>query len=165
MDMIPLFYNELDQEAETTRKFLTLVTDDKFDWKPHEKSMSLKELSVHIGEIPGWIDTALSKDVLDFADGYEPAPVQNSDDLLELLEQSVKRSKAALDKADEDDLLPDWTMRNGDQVLMVMPKHEVIRHSLNQLTHHRAQLGVYLRQLDIPIPGSYGPSADEQGFN
>lgn len=165
MKLIPLFTNELEQEAQTTRKFLKLVPEDKFDWKPHEKSMSLKELSVHIAEIPGWIETALSKDVLDFADNdYEPTPVENSDDLLELLDQSVQKSNTALDEADEEDLLPDWTMRNGDQVLMVMPKHAVIRHSLNQITHHRAQLGVYLRLLDIPIPGSYGPSADEQNF-
>lgn len=164
MKLIPLFSNELEQEAETTQKFLKLVPDDKFNWKPHEKNMSLQELTVHIAEIPGWIETALNKDLLDFSDGYKPTPVKNSDDLLELLEQSVQKSKAALDEADEDDLLPDWTMRDGDQVLMVIPKHEVIRHSLNQLTHHRAQLGVYLRLLDIPIPGSYGPSADEQSF-
>lgn len=165
MELIPIFKNELEQEVETTRKFLKLVPDDKFDWKPHEKSMSLKELTVHIAEIPGWIETALTTDVLDFADSdYEPTPIENADDLLELLEQSVQKSKAALDEADEDDLLPDWTMRNGDQVLMVLPKHGIIRHSLNQITHHRAQLGVYLRLLDIPIPGSYGPSADEQSF-
>lgn len=164
MELIPIFKDELKQEAETTRKFLKLVPDDKFDWKPHEKSMSIKEVTVHIAEIPGWIETALNKDVLDFADGYEPTPVESSKDLLELLEQSVRKSQVALDEADADDLLPDWTMRNGDQVLMVMPKHEIIRHSLSQLTHHRAQLGVYLRLLDIPIPGSYGPSADEQSF-
>lgn len=164
MKLIPLFSKELKEEAQTTRKFLKRVPEDKFDWKPHEKSMSLKELTVHIAEIPGWIETALNKDVLDFSDGYEPTPVENSDDLLELLEESVQKSNAALNEADEDDLLPNWTMRNGDQVLMVMPKHEVIRHSLSQLTHHRAQLGVYLRLLDIPIPGSYGPSADDQSF-
>jgi uncharacterized damage-inducible protein DinB len=164
MELIPIFEQELEQEAETTRKFLKLIPDDKFDWKPHEKSMSLKELTVHIAEIPGWIESALARDVLDFANGYEPTPVENTDDLLELLNASVEKSKKALDEADEEDLLPDWTMKNGDQVLMVMPKHEVIRHSLSQLTHHRAQLGVYLRLLDIPIPGSYGPSADEQNF-
>lgn len=164
MELIPIFEKELKQEAETSRKFLKLVPPEKFDWKPHEKSMSLKALSVHIGEIPGWIEMALARDVLDFADGYEPTPVENTDQLLELLEKSVQNSQKALEDAGEEDLLPDWTMQNGDQVLMVMPKHEVIRHSLNQLTHHRAQLGVYLRLLDIPIPGSYGPSADEQSF-
>lgn len=164
MELIPIFSNELEQEAEITQKFFELVPEDKFDWKPHEKSMSLKELTVHIADIPGWIETSLSKDALDFSDGYEPTPVENSGDLLEALEQSVQKSKAALDEADKKDLLSDWTMRNGDEVLMVMPKHEVIRHSLSQITHHRAQLGVYLRLLDIPIPGSYGPSADDQSF-
>lgn len=164
MELIPLFSNELEQEAKTTQKFLKIVPDDQFSWSPHEKSMSLKDLAVHIAEIPGWIETALNQDMLDFSDGYKPTPVENSDDLIELLEQSVQKSQKALNGASEDDLLPDWTMKNGDQVLMVMPKHAVIRHSLNQITHHRAQLGVYLRLLDIPIPGSYGPSADEQSF-
>ncbi|GAA5521369.1 DinB family protein [Aliifodinibius salicampi] len=164
MELVPLFSNELEQEAETTQKFLKLVPDEKFDWNPHQKSMTLKELTVHIAEIPGWIETVLNQDVLDFADGYEPTPVENSNDLIELLEQSVQKSKEALNGASEDDLLPDWTMKNGDQILMVMPRHEIIRHSLSQIIHHRAQLGVYLRLLDIPIPGSYGPSADEQSF-
>jgi uncharacterized damage-inducible protein DinB len=164
MDLIPIFSKELEQEAQTTRKFLKLIPADKFNWKPHKKSMSLKQLSVHIAEIPAWIENALNTSGMDFADGYEPTPISDTDALQSLLEESVQKSKAALDEADEEDLLPDWTMRNGDQVLMVMPKHTVIRHSLNQLTHHRAQLGVYLRLLDIPVPGSYGPSADEQSF-
>src|SRR5699024_1864844 len=164
MKLIRIFSSELEQEAETTRKFLALVPTEKFDWKPHEKSMSIKELSVHIAEIPGWIESALTTDGINFADGYEPTPIENTQQLLELLEKSVQKSEAALDSADEEDLLPDWTMRNGDQVLMEMPKHAVIRHAFNQITHHRAQLGVYLRLLDIAIPGSYGPSADEQSF-
>ena len=164
MELIPLFSTELEQETETTRKFLELVPTEKLDWKPHEKSMTLKELSVHIAEIPGWVETGLTTDGINFSGGYEPTPVENTDDLVKLLEQSVQKSNTALGNADEDDLLPDWTMKNGDQVLMVMPKYAVIRHALNQLTHHRAQLGVYLRLLDIPIPGSYGPSADEQSF-
>lgn len=163
MELIPLFTSELEQEAETTRKFLKLVPEDKFDWKPHEKSMSLKDLSVHIAEIPGWIESALHTSGMNFAD-YEPTSIGDTGELQSLHDESVRKSKTALEDADEEDLLPDWTMRDGDQELGVMPKHTVIRHSLNQLTHHRAQLGVYLRLLDIPIPGSYGPSADEQSF-
>jgi uncharacterized damage-inducible protein DinB len=164
MKLIRLFSNELKQEAATTRKFLELVPDEKFDWKPHEKSMTMNELSAHIAEIPGWIENALTTNGIDFSGEYEPTLVKNSQELMELLEKSVQEAMEALDKADVEDLLPDWTMKNGDQVLMVMPKHAVIRHSLSQLTHHRAQLGVYLRLLDIPIPGSYGPSADDQSF-
>jgi len=162
MNLIPLFTNELERETNTTRKFLELVPDNKFEWKPHEKSMPLNNLSVHIAEIPGWIETALTTEEVDFADSNESRAVENSEDLVELLDTSTQKSNTALAEADEDDLLPDWTMKNEGQVLMVMPKHAVIRHSLNQITHHRAQLGVYLRLLDIPIPGSYGPSADEQ---
>ena len=164
MDIIPLLKKEFEQEAQTTRKFLSLVAKDKFDWKPHEKNMTLKQLAVHIAEIAAWPEMALRTEELDFADGYEPTPVSSTDELLTLFEASVRKGKEALNEAKEEDLLPDWTMRNGEQVLMVMTKYEVIRHSLNQTTHHRAQLGMYLRLLDIAIPGSYGPSADEQDF-
>src|SRR5699024_5518424 len=117
MKLIPIFSNDLEQESESTRKFLALVTAEKCDWKPHEKSMSIKELSVHIAEIPGWIESALTTDGINFADGYEPTPIENTQQLQELQEKSVQKSEAALDNADEEDLLPDGTIRNGDQVL------------------------------------------------
>lgn len=165
MEIIPLLLKEFEQEAETTRKFLNLVPVDKFDWKPHEKSMSLRQLSVHIAELPSWTSMALSTDELDFDESdYEPAPVKDSDELLSLFEESFTQGHTSLEEADEKDLLPTWTMRNGDQILNEMTKYEVIRHAFSQTTHHRAQLGVYLRLLDIPIPGSYGPSADDQSF-
>ncbi|NGP87079.1 DinB family protein [Fodinibius halophilus] len=165
MELIPLFTKELEQEAQTTHDFLGLVPTDKFDWKPHDKSMPMQRLAVHIAEIPGWIETALTTEVLDFAeDDYEPTPVEDTQGLIDLLEGSVERAKKALKQATEDDLLPTWTMRDGDQVLIEMPKHGVIRHSFDQITHHRAQLGVYFRLLDIPVPNSYGPTADNQQF-
>ncbi|MGD8427627.1 MAG: DinB family protein [Balneolaceae bacterium] len=165
MEIIPLLLKEFDQEADTTRKFLKLVPEDKYDWKPHEKSMSMKRLAVHIAELPSWPAMALNTDGLDFAESdYEPTPVKNSEELLSLFEESYKKGKNSLENADEEDLLPIWTMKNGDQVLAEWTKYEVIRHALSQIKHHRAQLGVYLRLLDIPIPGTYGPSADEQSF-
>jgi uncharacterized damage-inducible protein DinB len=165
MNVIPLLQKEFNQEAEITRKFLERVPIDKFDWKPHEKSMSLQNLVVHIAELLWWAEMALSTKELDFAEmDYTPTPVSNQEELLALFEESYDKGKQALNEADEEDLLPEWTMRNGDQVLMVMTKYEVIRHSLDQTTHHRAQLGVYLRLLDIPVPASYGPTADEQSF-
>ena len=164
MDILPLVKKEFEQEAQTTRAFLALVPEDKLAWKPHEKSMTMKQLAVHIAEIAAWPEMALHTEEMNFADGYEPAEVDGSDELLKLFEASVRKAKKALNEANEEDLLPDWTMRNGDQVLMVMTKYEVIRHSLNQTTHHRAQLGVYLRLLDIAIPGTYGPSADDHDF-
>lgn len=165
MKLIPLFSSELDQEAEITRKFLKLVPPEKFDWQPHEKSMSLKNLSVHIAELPGWVEMALNTEELDFAaNEYEPTPVNTVEELQDLFETSYNKGKTALNEASEEDLIPEWTMRMDDNVLAVWKKHEVIRHSLNQTTHHRAQLGVYFRLLDIPVPASYGPSADEENF-
>jgi len=165
MDIIPLLLKEFEQEAETTRKFLNLVPADKFNWKPHKKSMPLKRLSVHIAELPSWTSMALNTDELNFDEsGYDPTPVKDSEELLQLFEESFEKGKTSLHEANEEDLWPTWTMRNGDQILREMTKYEVIRHSFSQTTHHRAQLGVYLRLLDIPIPGSYGPSADNQSF-
>jgi uncharacterized damage-inducible protein DinB len=164
MKIIPLLQQEFKHEAQTTRKFINLIPEDKFNWKPHEKSMSMKDLAVHIAEITAWPQMALNTEEMDFADGYEPTPVNSPEELLTLFEESATKGKNALEDAEEEDLEPKWTMRDGDQVLMVMNKYEVIRHSLNQTTHHRAQLGVYFRQLDIAVPGSYGPSADDQSF-
>jgi uncharacterized damage-inducible protein DinB len=165
MKVLALLQKEFDRESDITRKFLERIPIDKFDWKPHEKSMSLKNLVVHIAELPQWAEMALNTKELDFAKmDYTPTPVSNQDELLALFEESYNKGREALNEADEEDLLPEWTMRNGDQVLMVMTKYEVIRLSLDQTTHHRAQLGVYLRLLDIPVPASYGPTADEQSF-
>jgi len=165
MNIFPFLLKELEQESEKTEKFLKIVPVDKFDWKPHEKSMTLKALTTHIAEIPGWIHMALTTDYLDFADGYEPSVVNNNQDLIELLNSSVSKSLDALTKANEEEFLKTWTMKNGDQIYMAMTKYEVIRHAFDQLIHHRAQLGVFLRLLDIPIPGTYGPSADESNFS
>ncbi|TKK67709.1 DinB family protein [Ilyomonas limi] len=165
MQIIPLLLKELDSEAAITRKMLSRIPDDKYDWKPHEKSMSIRQLAAHIAEIPGWITLALNTNELDFAKGdYKPANVNNTQELLGVLDQSVASAKSALENAKEEDLLPDWTMRNGDQVYMVLSKYEVIRHAFAQLIHHRAQMGVFLRLLNVPIPGTYGPSADEMAF-
>lgn len=162
MEILPLLLKEFEQEAKTTRKFLERVPIDKFGWKPHEKSMTMQNLVVHIAELPGWVDMAFKVDEIDFATNpYKPTPVSSSKELLDLHQKSVESGKTAMEQADETDLLPIWTLRNGDQVLGVMTKYEVIRHSFSQTTHHRAQLGVYLRLLNIPIPQSYGPSADE----
>lgn len=165
MEIIPLLLKEIGQEAQTTRKMLKLVPAHKFDYKPHEKSMTMKQLSVHIAELPSWVSMGLNTSELDFAASpYEPATVNNNEELLALLEKSLEEAKSSLSAAKEEDLLPEWTMRMGDKVLTVLTKYEVIRHAFSQTTHHRAQLGVYLRLLNIPIPGSYGPSADDMSF-
>jgi uncharacterized damage-inducible protein DinB len=165
MSIIELLLKEMNQEAETTRKMLSRIPSDKFDWKPHQKNMSLKQLAVHLAELPSWVSMGLHTSELDFAAaGYTPNQVEDTAALLALFEKSLATGKAALEKATEADLEPSWTMRSGDHIHMVMTKYEVIRHAFSQTIHHRAQLGMYLRLLNIPIPGSYGPSADETNF-
>jgi uncharacterized damage-inducible protein DinB len=157
-----MLLKEMDQEAQSTRKMLSRIPDSAFTWKPHEKSMTIKQLATHIAEIPGWVSIALTTSELDFASNHvEPAEVNSTAELLEAFDKSLADGKAQLEKATEADLLPNWTMRNGEEIYSVRTKGEVIRMSFCQTVHHRAQLGVYLRLLNIPIPGSYGPSADE----
>lgn len=165
MNIIPLLLEEQKQEAQITNKFLKLVPKDKFDWKPHEKSMTIKNLAVHLAELPGWPSMILNTKQLDFAESdYEPTPVEDSEELLKLFEKSLEKGRTALEQASEDDLKLDWMLCNGDQILMEFTKYKALRHSFDQITHHRAQLGVYFRLLDIPVPSSYGPSADNQNF-
>lgn len=162
MSLIKIFLNELEQEEVSTRKMLQIVPDDKYDWRPHPKSMTIRALTAHIAEIPGWIEHGIMNDGLDFATTpYTQKVINNTKELLELFEESLVKGKEQLIEENDDKLNGRWVMRNGDIVLMDLSKAEVIRHSLNQLIHHRAQLGVFLRLLDIPIPGCYGPSADE----
>ncbi len=165
MSIIPMLLKEMEQEAQTTRKMLERVPNDKYQWQPHEKSMTIQRLATHIAELPRWTTMALTTDELDFANNpYKITPIENTAGLLNFFEESLASGKTHLAQANEEELEKNWTLRNGDQILSVSTKSEVIRMSYSQTVHHRAQLGVYLRLLNIPIPGSYGPSADEQGF-
>lgn len=152
----------MDREALTTRKMLERVPSEKFDWQPHSKSMTLQRLATHVAELPTWVEMAILTDELDFAkNAYEPEVVADSAGLMDYFERSLARGRETLLKANEELLTQEWTLRNGDQVYEVSSKGEVIRMAYSQIIHHRAQLGVFLRLLEIPIPGSYGPSADE----
>ncbi|MDE3143044.1 MAG: DinB family protein [Bacteroidota bacterium] len=165
MTFIESFSKELEKEANTTRKMLSRVPDTKFSWKPHEKSMSLLQLSTHVAEIPSWIGMMLNTSELDFANNsYNPAVINNSKELMEHFETSLKDGREQLAKANDKQLDDMWTMRSGEQIFSTETKLEVLRSCFCQIVHHRAQLGVYLRLLDIPIPGSYGPSADDPSF-
>jgi uncharacterized damage-inducible protein DinB len=165
MSLTDLFLKELEQESPTTRKMLQRVPEDKYDWKPHPKSMSLIQLSTHVAELPSWIPMTLQTSELDFAKNpYTPNPISNNQQLLKYFENNYENGRSHLQEANEDVLEDQWTLRNGEEIYSVSSKAEVIRMSLSQIIHHRAQLGVYLRILDIPIPGSYGPSADEMDF-
>jgi uncharacterized damage-inducible protein DinB len=165
MSMIQMFLKELDQESATTRKMLERVPDDKYDWQPHPKSMIIRRLATHIAELPSWITMILNTSELDFASSpYTPEVINSTAELLKYFEKNLAEGKARLTAATDAQLEEPWTLRNGKDIYSSSPKSEVIRMVFNQVTHHRAQLGVYLRLLDVPIPGSYGPSADDMSF-
>jgi len=162
MELIPLLLKEMNQEAATTRKMLARVPPEKFDWQPHPKSMSLKRLVEHIAELPGWVTLSVSTNGLDFeSNPYQPRQVESTGELLDYFEETLKSGIESLEKADINTFDKEWTLSNGSHIINRTSKYEMIRISFSQIVHHRAQLGVYLRLLDIPIPGSYGPSADE----
>ncbi|GAB4008138.1 DinB family protein [Spirosoma sp. KCTC 42546] len=163
MELIPMFLTEMEQEAKTTRKMLERIPDDKYDWKPHEKSMTVRQLAAHIANLPTWVTMALTTDGLDFAaNPYKEDVINTTAELMNYMETCLADGKSQLVPENEAILNEPWTLRNGEEVYFVSPRHEVVRTAFCQIVHHRAQLGVFLRLLDIPIPGSYGPSADEQ---
>jgi len=162
MLLTTLYLAELEQEALSTKKLLEIVPNDKFDWRPHPKSMTVRSLVTHIAEIPSWISTGILTDELDLSKTpFTPKEISNTDEVLAFFEESVMKGKSVLVEKNESKLADRWVMKNGDMVFVDQTKAEVIRHSLSQLIHHRAQLGVFLRLLDIPLPGVYGPTADD----
>lgn len=161
-DLIPILKKELAEEAAITRKMFAVIPEDKWDWTPHPKSMPLGKLASHIAEMPAWIALAMTRDGLDFAKGeFKPEYRENKSDLMKFLNNTIETGDSYLRPEFEAVLDKPWVLRSGDMVIREYTKAEVVRMVLNQVTHHRAQLGIYLRLLDIPIPGSYGPSADE----
>jgi uncharacterized damage-inducible protein DinB len=159
------FLKELEHESIGTRKMLALVKAEDMDFKPHEKSMKMKDLAIHIADLPTWITMAINSNELDFATSpYNPKECNSGEELVDYFNKSVEEASQLLASASDDILEDTWTLRNGEIVYMQMPKLDTIRHSFSQMVHHRAQLGIYLRLLNIPIPGVYGPSAEEQGM-
>ncbi len=160
---------EFDHEMANTRKTLERVPDDKFDWKPHEKSMTLGGLATHLSNIPGWTAMTFAGDELDIAPPGQPEyredPKQSREEVLAAFDQNVASARAALEAATDENWQGKWTLLNRGNPIFTLPRAAVIRgFVLSHSIHHRAQLGVYLRLLDVPVPSIYGPSADEGGF-
>ena len=126
--------------------------------------MDLKRLATHIADLPGWIHMTFTTDEIDFAKPYEQPSINTHEDLMDYFEKRYQDGLSTLVSENEKLLNKPWTLRNGDTIYSSDPKIDIIRMSLSQQIHHRAQLGVYLRLLNVPIPGSYGPSADENNF-
>ncbi|SEA36213.1 DinB family protein [Pedobacter hartonius] len=159
------FLQELTKESVITRKTLERVPADKDDWRPHEKSRTIKELATHIAELPFYIIMALTTDEFDLqANANEPPVINNNEDLLNMFDNAIAAAKAQLEAANEKDLLPTWSLKNGGEVQISLSRGGLLRYALNEMIHHRAQLGVYFRLLDIPVPRTYGPTADEPGY-
>lgn len=157
---------ELQMEAANTRKMIERVPDKSFDWKPHDKSMTLGRLAYHVCENPQWVSVTVDKDEIDFAaNDYVPKEAKTTEELLKVFDDSLAEAVKCLKNASDEKLSGNWTMRNGEQVYFTMPKLAVLRSFvLNHIIHHRGQLSVYLRMLDVPLPQIYGPTADETAF-
>ena len=164
MTIIEFFKKQFIEEAITTRKMLSRLPDDQYNYKPHEKSMVMKSLVTHIADLPGWFHLTLTTDELDFQKAYEMPEITNNKELLAYFDKRYNDGLSVLIDKYEKDLDKPWTLRNGDTIYATNSKIDVLRMSMSQQIHHRAQLGVYLRLLNVPIPGSYGPSADETDF-
>lgn len=151
---------EFDQEMKATRRLLERVPSDKPDWKPHPKSFSLAHLAQLVSWMPGWIAQTLRETSLDLSTGGGYS-VEKTDALLAGFDDSVRAARAAIAASKDKDYDVPWSLRMGERVLFTQPRGEVVRTHISHLSHHRGQLTVYLRMLDVPIPSIYGPTADE----
>jgi uncharacterized damage-inducible protein DinB len=152
---------ELSLEAQVTRRYLESVPFDKLDYKPTEKSETLGRLAIHVAEIIAWWTSVIDTDRLDF-ENFEPKEIKSKDELLHYFDNLLNEAKNALTQTRDEVFNDDWSMTHGDEILFTLQKKQVARlFCMNHLVHHRAQLGVYLRLLDILVPATYGPSADD----
>jgi uncharacterized damage-inducible protein DinB len=164
MSAIQLLLQELEQEAQTTRRVLERVPGDRLAWKPHDKSMSLGQLALHIASVPGAI--AEITQISPFpVPNFEQPSAKSAAELVPALEQSLAKARSILGRLDEADLAKIWRVTDGDREVMAVPVGAALRAlMLNHWYHHRGQLSVYLRQVGVPVPSIYGPSADENPF-
>jgi uncharacterized damage-inducible protein DinB len=154
---------ELGIEFANTRKMLERIPEASYDWKPHEKSMTLIRLATHLATLPGWLTMTINSTELDFAKTpYTPPKFETTQALVDAFDKEVKGAIDALKGASDETLMQPWTLRNGEHIIFTMSRAAVIRSMvINHFIHHRGQLSVFLRLLDVPVPGMYGPSADE----
>jgi uncharacterized damage-inducible protein DinB len=153
---------EFDKEMTTTRKLLERVPEDKFAWKPHQKSMSLVELATHLATLPSWGAVTLNQGEIDMGGANPNTAVVSRADLLARFDKNVADTRAALAGKSDAEMMAPWSLKQNGQTLFTMPKTAVWRSFVvNHLVHHRGQLSVYLRLNDVPVPAMYGPSADE----
>jgi uncharacterized damage-inducible protein DinB len=160
---------EFDHEMAGTRKTLERIPDDKFDWKPHEKSWAMGGLATHVATLPHWAVMTVEHESVDInppnGEPYRNPELHSREELLAEFDKNVAAARAAIAGASDEDLMRSWTLLSGGQAILTMSRAAVLRTwVMNHNIHHRAQLSVYLRLNDIPVPALYGPSADEGGM-
>jgi uncharacterized damage-inducible protein DinB len=165
MSIAQMLLPELDNEIKSTRKLLECLPEGKFDYKPHEKSMSLGRLAGHVAEIPSYGTAAIQLEKLEMKGGEKPFNPTTKKEVLEAFDKHAADVRAAIAGASDEDLAKIWSFHYAGKEVFSMPRVAVLRGMMmNHLIHHRAQLGVYLRLNNVEIPGMYGPSADEMKF-
>ena len=168
MPISKMILPEFDHEMANTRKTLERVPDEKFGWKPHDKSMAMGGLATHMANLPSWGTLIVGSESFDVMPGGTPMKtpeLHSTAEVLQTFDQNVAATRAAIDAASDEALFQNWTLQKNGTAIMTLPKVAVLRSFvMNHIIHHRAQLGVYLRLNDIPVPSIYGPSADEGNF-
>ena len=158
MSISESFVPEFDQEMVITRRLLERVPSEKGTWKPHQKSFSLGHLAQLVSRMPGWITNEMRETAHDLG-GSQGYSYEKTEALLAEFDRNVKEARGALAARDEDFMVP-WSLKSGDRVFFTLPRVAVVRQTINHLIHHRGQLSVYLRLVDVPLPSIYGPTAD-----
>lgn len=168
MKLTEFFREELDREVERSRKALEQVPDGKYQWKPHEKSMIFGYLADMVATIPTWISMEVERDELDIApaegQSTKQAQKETKADLLKALDEAAAGARSALEKTNDEHLMTKWKLLARGQVVMNLPRYQMIQETINHWAHHRGQMTVYLRLMGAKVPAIYGPSADEQSF-
>jgi len=163
MTISQMMLPEFDQEMANSRKMLAALPDGNFDYKPHEKSMTLGRLAGHVAEMPGWAMATLMKDRLEITPDMKPTTATSREQILGVFDQQVTQAREILAGTSDEKMMANWSLVFNGQTAFTMPRVAVMRGMvMNHMIHHRAQLGVYLRLNNLPIPGMYGPSSDER---
>lgn len=152
---------EFDQEMASTRRLLERVPTDKGKWKPHPKSFPLGHLAQLVAMMPGWITNAVLETELNLG-AYSGYTFEKTEDLLKVFDKNVKEARKAIASSKDADYTVPWSLKHGDRVIFTQPRGAIVRQTISHLVHHRGQLTVYLRLVDVPIPSIYGPTADEK---
>jgi uncharacterized damage-inducible protein DinB len=165
MKLSDAMVQEFLHESQTTKRLLERLPQDKISWKPHEKSMPMSRLATHITEIPQWADVIVNQDSFDMASvDYTPVTLETRREILDSLQKNLDKFAEVLGGKDDEHLMSSWKLKEGENVLLDMPRAAAIRgFVISHVIHHRGQLSVYLRENHVPLPSIYGPSADEPG--